>query len=85
MVAGDEAQCSSDRPDLDFPVPDAGLVGGLGGRGWAAHDAAVGELEGAGVPRADDATVDELSLIKWAAGVSAGVGQGGYLAVGAGE
>src|SRR6476469_2313176 len=73
--AAGSASYSPQRPNLDFPVADPRLVGRLRYRGWAAHNAAVGEPEGAGVPRTNDAAVDKLAFVQWTASVAAGVGQ----------
>src|SRR6185437_2646003 len=64
-----------DGADLDAPVLDARLVAGLRRAGRAADDAAVGEPEGAAVPRADDAAVADRALQR-PAHVSAGAVQG---------
>jgi hypothetical protein len=61
--------------NLDLPLPDPGLVGGLGYRSRAAHDVAVGEPEGTPMPRADDAAIGKLALIEGTAGMAAGVRQ----------
>src|SRR5690349_15050287 len=58
--------------DLDAPVLDARLVAGLRRAGRAAHDGAVGEPEGAAVPRAGDAAVADSALLQRAAHVTAG-------------
>src|SRR5690349_1381086 len=62
--------------DLDTPVLDARLVARLWQAGRAAHDAAIGEPEGAAGPWAGDAAVADRALLQRAAHVSAGAGQG---------
>jgi len=62
--------------DLDTPVLDARLVARLWQAGRAAHDAAIGEPEGAAGPWAGDAAVADRALLQRAAHVSARAGQG---------
>jgi hypothetical protein len=62
--------------DLDTPVLDARLVARLWHAGRAAHDAAIGEPDGAAGPWAGDAAVADRALLQRAAHVSAGAGQG---------
>src|SRR5258705_114244 len=71
---GPQRLCES--ADLDTPVLDARLVAGLWRAGRAAHDAAVGEPEGAAGPWAGDAAIVDGALPQRAAHVSAGAGQG---------
>src|SRR6185437_14465216 len=72
---------SVQRSDLDFPITDPGLVRGLGYRGRAAHDGAVGQPKGTAMPRADDAAIGKLTFIQWTAVMAAGVRQRGDLSL----